>query len=248
MKKHLFLLNVFIVLFSLNSCWFLQKEERVYSDSYYFTYNAETILDDIKRGEEDILLPISVNEELEIIPLEDATLWSQSDIIKIIDYIFEYVWQDSREGWELDLLYVGTDCQKINGFLGGRFRFVKSIKTGDKKHESRFVRTVFIQSRDRSIVVLDEEHYPRMFSWNTFDLNKMKITAEQALQIAEENGGLENRLAVNNECFIWVDMELREKSIIPVVNIPLVKTYEWIVRYRSVSDNETIFRYWVEPK
>jgi hypothetical protein len=69
-------------------------------------------------------------------------------------------------------------------------------------------------------------------------MTKLKVTADDALQIAEEQGGRNKRASVNHECSF------------NVVLAPSSVHYKgWVVWYQIVQNErvETLFNLWTDP-
>jgi hypothetical protein len=49
--------------------------------------------------------------------------------------------------------------------------------------------------------------YPRsLFGWKSISLDKLKLTADDVLEFAEENGGQDARIKIENNCTIGVSL------------------------------------------
>ena len=58
--------------------------------------------------------------------------------------------------------------------------------------------------RKNLVAVWETEYYPILKDWESIDLSKVKISADQGLQIAEKDGGQDKRIAVDNACDIAI--------------------------------------------
>jgi len=100
-----------------------------------------------------------------------------------------------------------------------RISFYKA--TGLQKYSARLI-GIYLQTGEADWGA--GANYPRSLfgGWKNLDLQKMKITVEKALEIAEETGGKQARITVNNECRIYA----------------LLGPYSpgWLVTYSSFKD------------
>lgn len=71
---------------------------------------------------------------------------------------------------------------------------------------------------------------PFLFGWKEIDLGKLKVTMDDALRMAEANGGKAARQAANNNCSITITL------------VPNVDDGNWHVYYDS-----TTFQFSVSP-
>lgn len=242
MKKHLFILYGIITLFGLNACLLLETDVQILSKQASFAYDPNTILEGIRRGERDVLIPLEPRQEPEYISGKALPVWSQAEVFEIVDYIFETVWRDSRDGWQVHYFSLHSSCQASQGFQVGRFIFVKVLS--GEPHDTRLVRTIVIQRH--LIATKDESYNPMQGSWDIFDLEEATVTAEQAIQIAEQEGGLQSRLAVDNDCVIYVEFAQVDEPLIPMLGFPAIESYKWYVRYSQ--DGQSIFRKLVDAR
>jgi hypothetical protein len=78
-------------------------------------------------------------------------------------------------------------------------------------------------------------HYPHPFlsaDWKSVDVENFKVTADDALLIADANGGRGARLAIQNHCKV-------------LVGIPNIDNENWKVEFYSGST--TIFSMFINP-
>jgi hypothetical protein len=128
--------------------------------------------------------------------------WRQSDYLKIGNALNQFAWNDTLEDWNLFHMAFSTSCQdNPSGLVRGDFRYFKTIfEKGKIKYTWR---TMFIIPEYLNVAWGGDAVYPRPpWGWKKIDLNKIKVTAEDAIRIAEENGGREARLRIQNKCNI----------------------------------------------
>ena len=107
------------------------------------------------------------------------------------------------------------------------FDLVKFIYTKFVDSQMYIAREIDIYPLDEGVSVAEEGNLQKpIFGLEGINLDKLKITADDALRIAEENGGIDARLAVDNQCDISISSS----------------EHNWYVRYSiQASTNSTIF-------
>jgi hypothetical protein len=126
-------------------------------------------------------------------------------------------------------------CKAIeSGFQNGRFDFFKVVnENGIQSLRSRFID---IDTRGNFIYVKELKYSPASGSREVIDLKGLKVSAEQAFEIAESNGGKEKRLLAENACRV------------SVVLSPNSAGYRgWEVIYTSTDTGDFLFRIQVDP-
>jgi hypothetical protein len=169
-----------------------------------YRINPETILASLDRGETNVFMPESATPESPV--LETAVSWRQSDYLEIADALHQFVWKETLDSWNLYNIELDAVCQdNPNGFGVGDLVFFKSARdNGETKYSTREL-LITPQYGDVSWGGGANFPYP-IFGWKSINLSLFKVTAEDALKIAEENGGRIARLSVQNECRIVVSM------------------------------------------
>lgn len=196
------LLAVIVIVFSILAC---NTEERrsalpVPHDTYII--DTKSILVLMVQGKEDIFVP-AISSDAEETPSEFPVSWRQSDYLKIADALHDEVWDVSLENWELNSMIFRSSCRDIsNGLQDARFVFYNIMMAEEGKE--RIVHNIVIDP-ERSIVdVWALKYSPVVINWKTVDLASINVTADEALHIAESNGGKEKRNSVDNNCYVSV--------------------------------------------
>jgi hypothetical protein len=111
------------------------------------------------------------------------------------------IWEEPLEGWQLKSMNFGLGCAEVDiGLQYGDFRFFKNVKT--RERESRIERSMDMDPRSKSIHVREFEYYPRLVDWESIEREQIRVSADNARTIAENNGGRDKRLSVGNRCDI----------------------------------------------
>jgi hypothetical protein len=134
--------------------------------------------------------------------------WSQADFLKIGYALHRFVWNQSLEDWKYYSMYFITACHDHpDGFALGEFVYFKQIsdKPWLKEYE---VRGMQIAPQYGNVGAGGSEYYPGPLfeSWKWIDLDRVAITAEEAMYISEQNGGQAVRVSSQNECHIHVKL------------------------------------------
>lgn len=183
-----------------------------YENTDLFRINPRTILTSLENGNTEIFLPDSRSwDDVYSGPIlyNEPIIWSQSDIFKIVYALNSFVWNDNLDDWNLYAMYFNVDCQEnFAGLSGGAFQYFKVDFEMGKIVD--IWREIYIDPEYAFVAWGDNEKYPHPFlGRKSIDLNGLKITAEDAIRIAEENGGKE-------ECFRYknnsIHLSLRPES------------------------------------
>lgn len=215
-----------LILLSTISCgnWF-RSENKVFSENTFYTIDAETILDDLKENKTDVFQQFN-GKPTRWTPVE----WSTSDYFSVAQALHKLAWGESLNQWKLSIINSNAECVHINsGLRYIRFSYYK------EEQGARFMSRLFVQPWENSVSVLKEEYTPVVTNWEEIDLTAIKIPAEEALRIAEENGGANARSTVNNDCTITI-----------VYNPTLFDYDGWEVAYYSF-DYDALGRFFVDP-
>jgi hypothetical protein len=172
----------------------------------YYTINPKTILESINQGESNAfsLSDRQPDDDIERIWSAGTFSWGQEDYLKIANALHEFTWNDSLENWQVIRAHFWMDqCQNMKSkFDHAQFYFYQS------QGDSNVVHEIWIAPLYEEVGT-DEITYYRTGKWKGFDLNNVKInSADMALLIAEEKGGIEARTKSNNKCNrVYVDLE-----------------------------------------
>lgn len=177
-------------------------------DSYetgHYTINPMKILASLKRGETDVFTPELATPVAPV--FNTAISWHQSDYFGIANAVYLRVWKETSDNWSLlGMVFQMTCRNNPDGFELGDIHFFKSITINDKKQFT--TREVLITPRYGDLSWGGGATFPQpIFGWKSIDLAKLKITAEDALRIAENNGGQAFRLSKQNGCNISLILE-----------------------------------------
>jgi hypothetical protein len=166
-----------------------------------YTIKADTILGSLANGQKNIFLPLLATPEALV--NQNQILWHQSDYIQIANAVFEYQWKEPASGWKLYRMLFDTDCQNDpSGFSHATIAYFKSIWVDHTLEYT--VRQIEIYPQYNEIDWGgDSFNYPHpILGWPEIDLQRLRIQADDALRIAEEDGGKAARLHNQNKCSV----------------------------------------------
>jgi hypothetical protein len=171
-------------------------------DTGNYMIDPETILESLDRGETNVFMPEIATPEFYTPPDGGTYSWSQADYWEIASALHQFVWGESVDDWSLFRMMFYTNCaDNLRGFAIGDFVYFKPVLN---HWTIRYTaREIVIHPLVNSISWGGNRNYPRpLLGWKSVDLKKLTVTADDAIQIAEENGGRDARLSVENKCSI----------------------------------------------
>lgn len=181
-----------------------RREEQTNLFDQYYMIEPTSLMDSLKQGEK-AFTPVSQRPEL--IPFDQSVTvnWRQADYFYIVNALYEDVLGKSLQGWQLGSMGYSLVCSQIqNGFQNGRFGFFTIVK--DDAQEARLERDINIDPSNNFVHVSETEYSPKLVDLSPIPFSESILSAEEALQKAEEAGGKEKRLSVTNDCFISLQL------------------------------------------
>jgi hypothetical protein len=170
------------------------------------TIDPTTLLEDIRSGEQTLFLHPQSNFP-ENPPFIVLIGWSQNDYIEIAKALYKEIWNDDPSKWHLYRVSFYTSCKNSSGkFESAELYYYQEVKVDGKRMYS--VRDILVQPEYGYIVWGGDTKFPRpLWGWAEIDLEDIKrISAEEALKLADQQEGSEFRNKNNNDCRISVDM------------------------------------------
>lgn len=190
------------------ACKLFQKESQKTTRQGFYTIQPEMILDALARGEDNVFLPVTEQDvDRSVPPPTDFFVnWTQADYFYIVDAFYRLILHDTLGDWQVNAIDFSLRCIDVGvGLQDGRFSFFKIAKNKDNQ-EVLISRFIEIDSRHKLVLLWEREFYPYVIPRSTIDLTSIKFDSEQVLQIAEDNGGREKRLSLQNACSISVSL------------------------------------------
>jgi hypothetical protein len=211
-------------------------------DLKIYFFNSETALKSLEQSNVSILTPltkITADEYLNSGPppvKSQAYLWKYSDYLKFANVVQKQTWGDEAMfEWDLLRMSFNSECQDpLDGFSRADLYYFRPITVdGEATYAGR---EMLLRPLYGDIVSGSGTNYPRPFlgSWESIDLSKLKITPDNALQIAEKNGGKSFRNMVKNDCRVFFSYAVRRNE-------------GWIVLYSSRKNTSEKFEMNINP-
>ncbi len=219
----------------LISCTDGQEAVKTSLFEQYYIISPENLMDSLENESLDVFIP--VKEQPDFLPVDQqlALNWLQSDYLYIATTLYDRVLGKSLQGWQLHDMDFRATCENIDkGFQNGRFDFFNVINENDVK--VLISRLIDIDTRGNFIYVKEWKYSPNSGNSAVIDLNELKVSAEQAFQVAESNGGKEKRQLVENACEITIGLS------------PGSTNYRgWAVTYTRTDTGAFLFRIQIDP-
>lgn len=177
------------------------KEQQTKIRDETYLIDSSILLESLKQGRKDAFILLTATPAAYPSPSAVPVRWAQSDFMTIAQTFYRIGWQDNLNDWQLKNLFFGLKCSEITyGPQGAGFNFFKTEQNEDK--DIRVLRHLFIAANDNLAVLSEIEYYPEIEKWTAINLASITISVEDALQIAENNGGAQFRKEVDNNCSI----------------------------------------------
>jgi len=182
-----------------------------------YMIDTRTILQSLDEGA-DVFTPQETPPEVtpKVLPVK----WSQEDYFRVAQALHESVWQEPLDSLHLNALLFRLDCEDTS--FGPQFMALDLFRVSQSREmDSRVERHLYIEPWLNQVEWSEVEYYPAQFNQLALDLTLVRVSAEEALAIAESNGGQEARLGAENECEISGSIA------------PSVRDGDWRVSYLS---------------
>lgn len=202
-----------------------------FNDTSYYKMNPETIMSALDRGETDVFLPEPATPEAPVI--EGPIKWHQSDYLRIAIALRQFVWKDNIDSWNLYFAQFEANCEdNATGFRLADLYYYKTVFINGKIEYA--ARELLIAPEYGDVSVGAGMNFPHpLLGWKSLNLGTLKLAADDALRVAEQNGGKEFRLDAKNNCRIHVGIN------------PNVDAADWHVVYSS--NDSSLFGIYIDP-
>ena len=225
-------ISIFITIFAIvgastTACDFSENTRRRVVSEYNYSFEPASILQSIFEEEQNVFSEVNINSEPSIIESQ-SVLWDQSDYLQLVDAFHEYVWNESVDTWSLNYMSLSLSCNQIGkGFLSASFSYFQETPARDEGSEIEH--QIDIYPGRRLINAWEFAYESRLFRGRNVTISTAVLSANDALMIAENAGGLQERLSLNNKC---------EISVILAPNS--VNNLEWKVLYSPQAFSITL--------
>lgn len=202
-----------------------------YFETADYKINPTTILDDLKKGKKNVFTFVTATPEVDEKLYSEPFPWKQSDYLTIANALHQYVWNETVDDWYVYNLSFYGDCS-YNPVRFDLFQITYFKDAGSRQYTAHEI-DIFPLYGD--VATGGGTNFPRpLFGWKeSLHFDKLKITADDALKLAEENGGKEARLAFQNKCKILISITSNDQK--------------WVVGYRENTNAKYIFKINIDP-
>lgn len=176
-----------------------------------YAIDPETIIESLDHGVTNVFMPLLATPSVDTILPSGSIHWKQSDYLKVANALSQFVWKEPLDGWSIYHLDFNKECQdNPSGFDSANIIYYKTIGVGwQKMYTARWIQIFPLAAE---VAWGSGKNFPISDGWNAINLTKFKITADDALRIAEENGGKEARSRVGNGCSILINARNHNKD------------------------------------
>jgi hypothetical protein len=200
----------------------------------YFQYNPETIFASLDQGKTDLLTPLLVESPNDVDVRYDNIEWTQSDFLQVANALSQQVWNEPLDlkDWSVYfILFEGNCDDQFGRFNNFEITYYKRIKTAwETEYIARHIG--LIPWKGMAEWAGDGDFStPFFFGWRRIPLSKFIITADDAVRIAEENGGKAAHL-YNEKCRAFVDV---------LEDIDSTQGVVWYVDYSNIENSFSVF-------
>jgi hypothetical protein len=205
-QRFVSLFVVTVLMAATLSCRLIGKDARRVTREKHYLISSTSILQSLAEGNQDLFIPIDTEPEKLPSPQEWIT-WHQSDFLQVAEAVHQQVWGESSDAWKINFESFGIPCNQVGeGFWSASFSYFKEVRTLEGL--SQIERQIDIYPTWEFINVWEFTYEPSLLGvpWNSIEKNKIEISADGALMIAEQNGGAEERIAVQDACDISVNL------------------------------------------
>jgi hypothetical protein len=203
----------------------------LYENEISYGISPKTILTSLKEGKANVFTEIPATPEVSS-PLASGSLpWDQADYLTIANAFHKFVWKEDLQNWSLySAEFLIQKCQ--NNFGGFDYAHFDYFQRQDKTYLVHGITIAPLYNK----ITSGETDYDYTSKWKSIDLAKIKVSADDALRLAEQHGGEQARLSVENG-----DCKVR------LVLAPYVLGRDWGWSVFYFEHNSKIFDISIDP-
>lgn len=213
----------------------LEEEQKTVLSDKTYSINSATLLHSLASGNERAFVLETGTPKANQFTSPSPIQWKQVDYLYVVQAFHQFAEGESLKEWNLKEMFFRLNCEDAS--LGPQFASFVYFKTMRVQNESsRLVRDLYIDPRENRVDLLEVDYHPELTQWPSIDLALIKVTAEQALDIAESNGGTEIRRGNGDNCIIYEHIDAGS-------TYSGVLAYDgWIVSYLSDDRGAPLLR------
>jgi len=217
----------------------LLKERQFYNEfpssvnspdsSSVYEIDPETLLLSLAQKNRKVFNPITATSAVDTPLPANSFPWTQADYLKIAGVLAQTQSKKDMNGWDIFSMFFDKNCvDNPKGFDSGNIIYFKTHAQDFLQYQTITI-NINPLFKDASF---GEDYFPRpLFGWASVKANSFEITADEALHIAEDKGGKEARLKVDNVCDITINNSLA-----------YFRNNDWIVTY-----SPNLFKIHIDP-
>lgn len=174
-------------------------EEEIYE------IDSQTILQDLSQGNKDVFQPLP-NGHLTLTPetIFPSVEWTGVNYLTIANQFNKHISNENLENWKYLSISYSMDC---SDFKYGPQQAIYEVGKNNAQNgnDIKVERQLWILPKQNRVEWY-ETQYDIYYSYVTFEIEEIKISLEDAIKIAEEQGGTAFRLKEDNQCRIVVEI------------------------------------------
>jgi hypothetical protein len=154
-------------------------------------------------------------------PIFTTLTWKQEDYFWTLDLFMKYILHEDRISWEVVDVSSVRLCSDPDGLPNLTIKMQKRVLSAQENYRIEILVNILPQSG--MIEILKREYAPDEGGERTIRWDDIKIPAEQALLIADENGGSVVHQALNAQCRIVIGLKAG------------IQGNDWRIRYEPIN-------------
>jgi hypothetical protein len=227
----------FWVLMLLTGCEVYETPRNFEEKNY--TIDSSAILERLHSGDAGVFTEVKATPAAPQAAAPSCSIaWRQADYFLVLQALFQTAWHEPLETQKFYTISFELNCADVKqGSFNNTYVYsYKEILSG--KEGVRVEYRTNIRPLEASIHTMKEDYTPNTQNIEPVDLKHYRITAEEALQIAEKNGGTDKRLEYADQCEISVNaLSMKNQSWDVVYSHNQNKV--WKAIFEMVVDGQT---------
>jgi hypothetical protein len=179
-------------------------ESTVSQEIKYYKIDPGTILSKLDQGNTDVFTLLKATPQVLPTTSPDLISLKQEDYYRVAQAFSRKYWQEPINESNLYVISFQMDCSDATRGIFTEAGFESFYIVGEGEEETRIEYSITIRPKIGILEAIRKEYRPNVYSWYSMGYENYIITAEEALQIAEQNGGAEKRVEIKNACYIDV--------------------------------------------